>query len=538
MISEGDVAFVDYGEVPPCVHTRLVASHIMDDLYVIITPDHDIYEEQLSQLNPDLVAFWPGGAGLGMAPPPGVNPAHVYGFRPMTAIEYQRLMQMGRTYAAGLRTRLGVNVAPQVPVAAAAAAAPVNPMVWVALESRGSTKQGSIVIPSGQALPPGSSQVVDRAIVVGSDGKHLCLKQIEESKVATMEGRDLRVLPLHFDIQGQRRMEFSEAVARMTHEDMPGGELQLEGPASSLEVLKAMVQRGLTPVTDHEHWMRTSDISRSDRSIYEMEVITRTIEAFAITDQLNIPNLKGCELLLRRRQQMHCGHPGLATAPKQGTASSRPSCHARLEKPGSGGHQAPPGLAYGGAVGLDHGSEQQPRGGVGRFAHVRHVHAARRSVHPPKGRLGPERSLGPHRLREPSPLRGRPVDSKEAPWLGRALQCISSVPLAPLLPTNYQQLTQIWKDTLSRLHLPKNYAVLHQLRHSGASWDRYKDYRSALDVKLRGRWQSDKTLKRYEQHALVAQHFEKLPEETKQRATAAPSLLQSMVLGQRGLLHE
>eukprot|EP00439_Symbiodinium_sp_Y106_P030600 s4760_g3.t1 len=325
-MNEGDVVFVDYGENPPCIHTRLIAAHINDDLYVIISPDFDVYEEQLSQQNPDFVALWHAGAGLGAAPPPGVNRAHVYGFRPMTAIDYQRYMQLGRTYAAGLRLRLGLNAPGVAPAAAPSAAAavpapaPAQALVWVALESRGVVTQGSVIFSAGQALPPGSVHIGDRAIVNGADGNPICLKQIEESKLSSMDGRDLRVLPLRFDIQGQRRTEFSEAVARMSQDAMPGGELQLDGPASALEVLKGMVQRGLTPVTDHEHWMRTSEASRSDRSVYEMEVITRTLEAFCIIDQLNIPNLKGCELLLRRWQLIREAHRISPGAPDYSSA--------------------------------------------------------------------------------------------------------------------------------------------------------------------------------------------------------------------------
>lgn len=47
-MSEGDIWFVDYGEGPPQVwHSRLLAAHIVNSLWVIVTPDHDIYEEQL-----------------------------------------------------------------------------------------------------------------------------------------------------------------------------------------------------------------------------------------------------------------------------------------------------------------------------------------------------------------------------------------------------------------------------------------------------------------------------------------------------------
>ena len=51
-----------------------------------------------------------------------------------------------------------------------------------------------------------------------------------------------------------------------------------------------------------------SEISKNDRSIYEMEVIAKVLEAFIMTDQLNLPNLKGGELLLRRWQLIKEAH--------------------------------------------------------------------------------------------------------------------------------------------------------------------------------------------------------------------------------------
>ena len=115
-------------------------------------------------------------------------------------------------------------------------------------------------------------------------------------------------MEVKFDTQGSRRAEFADAVARMTQDKMPGGGLQLDGPPSGLEVLKSMVSRGLTPVTDHERWVRSSDLPRGDRSVYEMEVITRVLEALIMVDQVNIPNLTGAELLLRRCQLIREAH--------------------------------------------------------------------------------------------------------------------------------------------------------------------------------------------------------------------------------------
>ena len=328
MISEGDICFVNYGEVPPCIHARLVGAHIQNDLFVIITPDYDVYEEQLSNLNPDFTAFHYGGPGLGAAVPAGLNRAHVYAFGAMSAIDYQRLMNQARLYAAGIRAGLGLspvpNVAPAVPAPAPGAPAvpalPADPLVWVALESRGNVRVGSVVVPAGQGLPAGAVNLGDRAIVDAGAGLLVALKQVPQSQVGTMETRDLRVLPLRFDGQGQRRADFNEVVSQMSQDDMPGGKLQLDGPPSALEVVRSMVLRGLTPVTDHEHWVRTHELAKGDRSVYEMEVITRVLEAFITVDQINIPNLKGCELLVRRWQLIREAHRLSPTNPDYSAA--------------------------------------------------------------------------------------------------------------------------------------------------------------------------------------------------------------------------
>ena len=126
------------------------------------------------------------------------------------------------------------------------------------------------------------------------------------------------------------------------------------------------------------------------------------------------------------------------------------------------------------------------------------------------------------------------LNSQEIPWLGPVLGCLSHLPEGPLIPSSYQNVQHAWMTAQQKLGL-KDKAVLHQLRHSGASWDRYRNYRDTLEVKLRGRWQADSSVRRYEQHALVAQYFEKLPRSIKSRALAAPKILRAKALGLCGL---
>lgn len=319
--TEGELVYVDYGEPNHTVHARLVACHLQADLYVIVTPDHDIYDEELHARNPDYTAFYPGNGGLGSPLPAGLNPRRVYNFGPMTVGEYQKLMQDARTYAAQVRIQHGlpppglgnvgapVHAGPPMPAAPGGAPAPapmaVDPMVWVALERDHGRTTGEVVVSAGNPLPPNNVTLGTNKALVPMGGGALAVKQVSQSAVQTMAVKDLRSLPLVFDPQGNRRQGFASVVGRMSQDDMPGGGLLLDGLPSTLAVLKSMVARGLTPVTDHEHWVRTHDLPRGDRSaIYEMEVIARALEAFSMNDQLNLPNSRGIELLMMRRWQL------------------------------------------------------------------------------------------------------------------------------------------------------------------------------------------------------------------------------------------
>eukprot|EP00438_Fugacium_kawagutii_P025634 Skav225523 [mRNA] locus=scaffold3039:85591:86910:- [translate_table: standard] len=125
------------------------------------------------------------------------------------------------------------------------------------------------------------------------------------------------------------------------------------------------------------------------------------------------------------------------------------------------------------------------------------------------------------------------LDSKTVNYLGPALRKMTLHRQAhePLFQLSYPQLALHWKEALRKLGLPESFAVLYQLRHSGASWDALQRHRSLLEIKLRGRWSADASLKRYESHAKVAQTYEKLPAALKRKAEASPQLLQAMVGG-------
>ena len=68
---------------PRLWHERQVLEHIQGDNYVVVTPDRDIYSEELGLLNQDIrhIRVRPGPGVV----PGGANPAQIYGLPVFTA---------------------------------------------------------------------------------------------------------------------------------------------------------------------------------------------------------------------------------------------------------------------------------------------------------------------------------------------------------------------------------------------------------------------------------------------------------------------
>ena len=107
------------------------------------------------------------------------------------------------------------------------------------------------------------------------------------------------------------------------------------------------------------------------------------------------------------------------------------------------------------------------------------------------------------------------LDSPVLPWLGKALHRLARGQ-SYLLNISYANLVKDWKAALARLGLSADHCVLYQLRHAGPSHDRCHRLRSLPEVKQRGRWASDSSVRRYEAHARISQEFFKLPQKTQQ----------------------
>ena len=98
-----------------------------------------------------------------------------------------------------------------------------------------------------------------------------------------------------------------------------------------------------------------------------------------------------------------------------------------------------------------------------------------------------------------------------------------------LFNLDYAKLLTVWHQVLRQIGLPQTFAVLYQMRHSGPSHDRLHQLRTALEVKMRGRWASDTSVKRYEAHSKLSLEFQRLPDSIQRASLEAERSLPSLM---------
>ena len=291
-------------------------------------------------MNPDYTDFIYLGASSAV---PARVPRHeIYGFAPMAPGTLANEIHQGRMEANAERLARGLGpLAPAVaPAAPAAAPAPPPPVplpgvlgggamgvgappappaspaavahvihVWVCFETAGGYQRAEIVARDAAPLPPGHVILGDKALIPAKDGSATScgVRRVLERDAVSFKLDDLRVLLVHFDGQGVRRRDFSQAVAMMVDGVPQGGGLQLEGPVTSLNVCKNLRDQSMTPTSFHEFWMRSAEIPKGDRSTYEHECLSRILESLVTVDQLNSA-LLGAELVCRRMQVIREAH--------------------------------------------------------------------------------------------------------------------------------------------------------------------------------------------------------------------------------------
>ena len=307
-LKQGDRLLVFYeGDV--VWHCRLLLALVDQSNWIILTPDGDIYTEDVSDGNPDWSAWrvWPHGAGL----PFGVDGNMVYNFNPEPAgAVLQALFQEGDHHAHQERARLGVphggavvaaGPAP-VPAAlpAAAPAAVAAPSLAVVANA---AAVGAGAIPNlagggdgGAANVGGGHAALAAALNVG--GNH--------SNAGGAVGEDARTLPISRDVDGLRFKEFRVAVQESKPTEF--SDWPISGPRTVKYVLSQMLDHGGSAMGHHQAWRVACKLQPTDGPAMEHEAWSKVLQTLMTYDQVDVTNLAGVEMIVRALQRIEEKH--------------------------------------------------------------------------------------------------------------------------------------------------------------------------------------------------------------------------------------
>lgn len=114
------------------------------------------------------------------------------------------------------------------------------------------------------------------------------------------------------------------------------------------------------------------------------------------------------------------------------------------------------------------------------------------------------------------------LDSRDALWLGPLLAMLRTrQPDAPLFKCGYHEFKKSFEKAQAMIGFQVVRYVLYQARHGGPSHDRREQFQTMMEVKQRGRWQTEDSLRRYEAHARLQQEELKESEAMRRRGRAA-----------------
>ena len=326
------------------LHERLLAFHLGGTLWVIVTPDFDIYIEDLV-VGVDIRALYLQDGGGNW--PAGINAANIYAFPVITAAQLANLVGQataeGTAYlarqavvpaGAGAPAAVGLGGIPGVPMGAgggivgaalaragnlvvppAGLAGGGQPLVvqaiaqaqqsdyWVTAENRAGLKCGSVIDLIGKVY----QTMGDRGIVEVNGVPVLMLRRAaSEAKPTPGIGShecDDRCFGFQVDMAGTRYIEYKAAIDVMPIVSYP--DWPVIGPKTTSWLLRYMHGNGGSPVAFHHRWLAEVRLDYSAQGTAEHLLLCKLIETFINYDGLKVTALAGIELIARKVQMIH-----------------------------------------------------------------------------------------------------------------------------------------------------------------------------------------------------------------------------------------
>lgn len=105
------------------------------------------------------------------------------------------------------------------------------------------------------------------------------------------------------------------------------------------------------------------------------------------------------------------------------------------------------------------------------------------------------------------------LDESRLHFLGSFLLCLTKARAAtsPLFSFDVKALTGFLRDALDALKMDHMGVEVYSLRHGGASVDFLTKRRTLPEIKHRGRWRADPSVRRYTKSARALRELEKIP---------------------------
>lgn len=301
----GNFVLVKY-DIPgdPTWHSRLLLAHVTDGEWIILTPQGDIYAEDLSPDNLDIYGWRAFDPNVGV--PYGIDPNHVHDFthRPGQAA-IPNLINEGLVHASHERLRRGIP-APVAP----------NPAAALAAVGGGAPAGGALVAPlAGGAANPapaplggggGAAPAAAAPAAPAGAAPQGALQGLNMVPGGGGDAEDARTLSISRDGDGVRFKDYRVAVqeSRMvTFADWP-----INGPRTVKHVITQMVNHGGSPSGHSQAWRVACRMQPTDGPAMEHDSWCRVLEAMIVYDQLDTTNLASAELVVRAIQRLEEKH--------------------------------------------------------------------------------------------------------------------------------------------------------------------------------------------------------------------------------------
>lgn len=290
---------------PVLWHERWALEHIEADEYVVVTPDDDVYVEELSVLNQDLrgirVRAAPGAALAGIPAAqlyelPAWAPVQVAALRAeaLRVAADERRLRGGGGQAVVAQGAGGAGIA----AAAAVPSHPAGVLRWLAAECVGTRNYGDEVVETTVARVRGAKHVQDLG-----NGVMIFVECVDGSDLKAFRQRaargDARVLEQKLNSLDQAERSLQDIARECAEVPAPWS---LPGPRTSKWCINYLAVEGLGFEGHHERLRQICKVDSTAWGIAEHFQVSMALRHALCVDQLNGTNLLSVEIQFRRLQ--------------------------------------------------------------------------------------------------------------------------------------------------------------------------------------------------------------------------------------------